>query len=86
MSKARITGDRAFYLVVSFTLPNPPYKVLVSYLRISKEDLQKAPHGFQKLWNDFIDGTDVFRASRLKLIPKVFQGPWYVTAAVPDKV
>ena len=85
--KARAAGDtESFFLVCNIITPNPPYTALVVYIRVSEEDLRaRASPAFRSLWSLFVSGTDAFRASRFKIIPRILDGPWYIRQAVPDK-
>jgi len=38
-----------------------------------------------KMWEDFVGGTDQFRDQRLKIIPVIVNGPWMVKTTVPEK-
>jgi len=38
-----------------------------------------------KMWREFVTGSDRFRDKRLKLIPIIVEGPWLVRNSVPTK-
>ena len=37
---------------------------------------------FERFWNDTEDPDHTFRNNRLKLVPRIVEGPWMLTAAV----
>ncbi|GAA0141102.1 defense/immunity protein [Lithospermum erythrorhizon] len=68
-----------FILVINLQVPAKPNYSLVLYYAADK------PVNKNSLLGRFIDGTDVFRDSRFKLIPSIVEGYWMVKRAVGTK-
>lgn len=57
---------------------------LVQYFMFDESGLTGCER-VDKMWEDFVRGTDKFRDQRLKLIPVIVNGPWMVKTTVPEK-
>ncbi|EPS71915.1 hypothetical protein M569_02843, partial [Genlisea aurea] len=68
-----------FILVVNLQVPAKPNYSLVLYYAADK------PVNKNSLLDKFVEGTDMFRDSRLKLIPSIVEGYWMVKRAVGTK-
>ncbi|KAG8367537.1 hypothetical protein BUALT_Bualt16G0082200 [Buddleja alternifolia] len=68
-----------FILVMNLEVPGRPSYSLVLYYAADR------PVNNSSLLGKFIDGTDMFRDSRLKLIPSIVEGYWMVKRAVGTK-
>ncbi|KAL0916761.1 hypothetical protein M5K25_014297 [Dendrobium thyrsiflorum] len=68
-----------FILVINLEIPAKPYYSLVLYYGADR------PINKQSLLGRFIEGSDVFRDSRFKLIPSIVEGYWMVKRAVGTK-
>lgn len=68
-----------FVLVVNLEVPARPNYSLVLYYAADR------PVNPNSLLGKFIDGSDMFRDSRLKLIPSIVEGYWMVKRAVGTK-
>lgn len=68
-----------FILVINLEIPAKPYYSLVMYYGAER------PINKQSLLGRFIEGSDVFRDSRFKLIPSIVEGYWMVKRAVGTK-
>ncbi|CAK4273287.1 unnamed protein product [Aphanomyces euteiches] len=73
--------DRELF-VLNIVLAGVPEVTYAQYFALRPDGVTDA---FSKLWRDFMDGTDEFRNARLKLIPRVVDGPWMVRKAVGAK-
>jgi hypothetical protein len=74
--------DRQVF-VLQFCMPGPPYYSMAIYA-VSKPDVLDPSTPFGRLWNDFVEGTDEYRNSTLKLIPRVTKGAYVVRKTVGD--
>ena len=63
--------------VVNFLLP---FGNFVTYFSIPP--INKMPKNVAKVWTQFINGNQQDRDARLKLLPKVINGPWIVKKAI----
>ncbi|XP_050208638.1 protein ENHANCED DISEASE RESISTANCE 2-like [Mercurialis annua] len=68
-----------FILVINLQIPGKPNYSMVLYYASDR------PVNEQSLLGKFIDGTDMFRDSRFKLIPSIIEGYWMVKRAVGSK-
>ncbi|KAF3338920.1 protein ENHANCED DISEASE RESISTANCE 2-like isoform X2 [Carex littledalei] len=68
-----------FILVVNLQIPATPNYSLVTYYGSER------PINKESLLGRFVEGTDVFRDSRFKLIPSIVEGYWMVKRAVGTK-
>ncbi|KAL7093368.1 hypothetical protein ACP275_11G036700 [Erythranthe tilingii] len=68
-----------FILVINLEVPARPNYSLVMYYASDR------PVSKNSLLGKFIDGTDMFRDSRFKLIPSIVEGYWMVKRAVGTK-
>ncbi|KAJ8437131.1 hypothetical protein Cgig2_016874 [Carnegiea gigantea] len=68
-----------FILVVNLQIPAKPNYNMVFYFAADR------PVNTDSLLAKFIDGTDMFRDSRFKLIPSIVKGYWMVKRAVGTK-
>lgn len=68
-----------FVLVVNLQVPAKPNYSLVLYFAANR------PVNGSSLLGQFVDGTDLFRDSRFKLIPSIKEGYWMVKRAVGTK-
>ncbi|XP_073157572.1 protein ENHANCED DISEASE RESISTANCE 2 isoform X1 [Henckelia pumila] len=68
-----------FILVINLEVPARPNYSLVMYFAADR------PINKSSLLGKFVDGTDMFRDSRFKLIPSIIQGYWMVKRAVGTK-
>ncbi|KDP38628.1 hypothetical protein JCGZ_03981 [Jatropha curcas] len=68
-----------FILVINLQIPARPNYSMVLYYGADR------PVNKSSLLGKFIDGTDVFRDSRFKLIPSIVEGYWMVKRAVGTK-
>jgi len=57
---------------------------LVQYFMFNKKGLTGCAR-VDKMWEEFIQGTDEFRDQRLKMIPVIVEGPYLVRKSVPAK-
>ncbi|KAF2317083.1 hypothetical protein GH714_011631 [Hevea brasiliensis] len=68
-----------FVLVINLQVPAKPNYSLVLYYASDR------PVNKSSLLGKFVDGTDIFRDSRFKLIPSIIEGYWMVKRAVGTK-
>ncbi|KAI5069983.1 hypothetical protein GOP47_0014326 [Adiantum capillus-veneris] len=68
-----------FLLVINLQVPATPNYSLVFYFGASKE-IRKG-----SLLDRFVSGSDAYRDSRFKLIPRIAEGYWFVKRAVGTK-
>ncbi|EEF38875.1 protein ENHANCED DISEASE RESISTANCE 2-like [Ricinus communis] len=68
-----------FILVINLQIPAKPNYSMVLYYAADR------PVNKSSLLGKFIDGTDMFRDSRFKLIPSITEGYWMVKRAVGTK-
>ncbi|XVE71085.1 hypothetical protein DITRI_Ditri10aG0121900 [Diplodiscus trichospermus] len=68
-----------FILVINLEVPAKPNYSLVLYFAAER------PVNKNSLLGKFVDGTDMFRDSRFKLIPSIIEGYWMVKRAVGTK-
>lgn len=68
-----------FILVVNLEVPAKPNYSLVLYYAAER------PVNKNSLLGKFVDGTDMFRDARFKLIPSIVEGYWMVKRAVGTK-
>lgn len=68
-----------FIFLVNLQIPAKPNYSMVLYYAAEK------PVNKNSLLGKFIDGTDMFRDSRFKLIPSIIEGYWMVKRAVGTK-
>jgi hypothetical protein len=74
--------DRQVF-VLQFIMPGPPFYMLAVY-GVSKPGVCEEDTPFSRLWNDFVDGTDEYRNTVLKLIPRVTNGAYIVKKTVGE--
>jgi hypothetical protein len=70
-------------LVLQFIMPGPPFYILAVY-GVSKPGVCEEDTPFSRLWNDFVEGTDDYRNSVFKLIPRVVKGAYIVKKSVGE--
>ncbi|KAK9268362.1 hypothetical protein L1049_000111 [Liquidambar formosana] len=68
-----------FILVINLEIPSKPNYSLVLYYAADR------PVKKNSLLGKFVDGTDLFRDARFKLIPSIVEGYWMVKRAVGTK-
>ncbi|KAE9601752.1 putative protein ENHANCED DISEASE RESISTANCE 2 [Lupinus albus] len=68
-----------FILVINLQVPGKPNYSLVLYYAADR------PINKDSLLSKFVDGSDLFRDSRFKLIPSIVEGYWMVKRAVGTK-
>ncbi|XP_065024569.1 protein ENHANCED DISEASE RESISTANCE 2-like isoform X3 [Musa acuminata AAA Group] len=68
-----------FILIINLEIPSKPNYSLVLYYAAEK------PINKESLLGRFLDGTNMFRDSRFKLIPRIVEGYWMVKRAVGSK-
>ncbi|KAF9614407.1 hypothetical protein IFM89_018552 [Coptis chinensis] len=68
-----------FILIINLEVPAKPYYSLVMYYGADR------PIKKGSLLGRFVDGTDMFRDARFKLIPRIVEGYWMVKRAVGTK-
>ncbi|XP_043701322.1 protein ENHANCED DISEASE RESISTANCE 2-like isoform X2 [Telopea speciosissima] len=68
-----------FMLIINLEVPAKPNYSLVLYYGADR------PVRKESLLGRFVDGTDIFRNARLKLIPSIVEGYWMVKRAVGTK-
>ncbi|KAM7472963.1 hypothetical protein LguiA_011146 [Lonicera macranthoides] len=68
-----------FILIINLEVPAKPNYSLVLYFASDR------PINENSLLGKFVDGTDMFRDSRFKLIPSIVEGYWMVKRAVGTK-
>ncbi|XP_044464101.1 protein ENHANCED DISEASE RESISTANCE 2 isoform X2 [Mangifera indica] len=68
-----------FILVINLQVPAKPNYSLVLYYASER------PVNKNSLLGQFVDGTDMFREARFKLIPSIVEGYWMVKRAVGTK-
>nr|XP_019707974.1 LOW QUALITY PROTEIN: protein ENHANCED DISEASE RESISTANCE 2-like [Elaeis guineensis] len=68
-----------FILIINLEIPAKPNYSLILYYAAER------PVNKQSLLGRFVDGTDMFRDARFKLIPSIVEGYWMVKRAVGTK-
>ncbi|KAJ4846793.1 hypothetical protein Tsubulata_014108 [Turnera subulata] len=68
-----------FILLINLQIPAKPNYSMVMYYAAER------PINKNSLLGKFVDGTDMFRDSRFKLIPSIIEGYWMVKRAVGTK-
>merc|ERR1719320_707333 len=58
--------------------------LLVQYFVFNEKGLTGCDR-VDKMWEEFVQGTDSFRDRKLKLIPTIVEGPWLVRSSVPTR-
>lgn len=66
-------GPKPFLFIIQFQIPGPPFLSFVGYFAAKPGAIEDVTP-FSRLFADFIDGTDQFRDSRFKFIPRVVKG------------
>jgi len=66
-------GPKPYLFIVQFQVPGPPFLSFVAYFA-AKPGAIETVSPFSRLFADFVDGTDAFRDSRFKFIPRVVKG------------
>mmetsp|Transcript_53633 Transcript_53633/g.114523 ORF Transcript_53633/g.114523 Transcript_53633/m.114523 type:complete len:530 (-) Transcript_53633:36-1625(-) len=79
--KLREAGDDRFFFVLNFRLV--PIQLAVIWAWPKDADWKDSPEG--RLLQKYIDMTPEQRSTRLKVLPKVTEGPWLVKKGVPDR-
>lgn len=77
----RASGDRRFYFVINFRLP--PIQLCITWAENPHADWAKKPEG--NLFHKFCQMSVKERNTRIKVLPKVLEGPWLVKKGVPDR-
>jgi len=75
--------DRPIF-VLQFMLPGPPFYSLAIYAVAKKGVIDDPDAPFTRLWTDFVEGSDEYRSSVFKLIPRVTQGAYVVRKTVGE--
>jgi hypothetical protein len=70
--------------VLQFMLPGPPFYSLAIYAVAKRGVIDDPDAPFTRLWTDFIEGTDDYRSSVFKMIPRVTQGAYVVRKTVGE--
>ena len=70
-------------LVMQFIMPGPPFYILAVY-GVSKAGVCEEDTPFSRLWNNFVEGTDEYRNTVFKLIPRVTKGAYIVKRTVGE--
>jgi len=70
-------------LVLQFIMPGPPFYILAVY-GVSKPGVCEEDTPFSRLWNDFVEGTDEYRNTVFKMIPRVTKGAYIVKRTVGE--
>jgi len=82
VARLRKEGEERFLFVLNFRLH--PLQLTITWAAPSSPPWKTDPAG--QLFHSFCKAmTDDERNTRLKLLPKVMEGPWYITAALPPK-
>jgi hypothetical protein len=76
---------KKFTFVVNMIIPGPENLSMIFYYQPTKENLFDENTPFSELFNDFLDGDDLFRTSRFKLIPTVVEGSFLIKQSVGSK-
>lgn len=79
--KIREQGDERFLFVLNFRLQS--FGLTLTWALPEDASWRTGPEG--RLFDSFRSMSDEARNGRLKLLPKVLEGPWYVSAAIPPK-
>lgn len=79
--KLREAGDSRFFVVLNFRLV--PIQLCAIWAVPKDADWHTQPEGV--LFKRFCDMSDAERNQRLKVLPKVVEGPWLVKKGVPDR-
>jgi len=74
-------GPKPYLFIVQFQVPGPPFLSFVAYFAAKPGAIENVS-SFSRLFADFIEGTDAFRDSRFKFIPRVVKGSYVVKSAV----
>lgn len=70
-------------IVMQMIMPGPPFYILALY-GVSKPGVCEEDTPFSRLWNDFVEGTDEYRNTVFKLIPRVTRGAYIVKKTVGE--
>lgn len=82
LPRLRQQGDDRFFFVLNFCLQ--PLQLAIIWAEPENPPWKRDPPG--RLFKRFLGGMlDDERNGRLKLLPKVVEGPWHVKAMVPSK-
>jgi len=74
--------DRKF-LVINIQVT--AMKVMLVQYFVFNENGSTGCDRVDKMWEDYVQGTDSFRDRKLKLIPTIVEGPWLVRSSVPTR-
>mmetsp|Transcript_104260 Transcript_104260/g.270266 ORF Transcript_104260/g.270266 Transcript_104260/m.270266 type:complete len:513 (+) Transcript_104260:134-1672(+) len=77
----REAGDKRFYFVINFRLV--PLQLALVWAVPSDADWMNEPEGV--LFRRYCEMSPEERDQRLKILPKVLEGPWLVKQSVPDR-
>jgi len=75
------SGPKPFLFIIQFQVPGPPFLSFIAYFAAKPGSIEEVTP-FSRLFADFCDGTDAFRDSRFKFIPRVVRGSYIVKSAV----
>lgn len=70
-------------LIMQFVMPGPPFYLLAFYA-VSKPGVLDEDTPFSRLWNDFVEGSDEYRNTVFKILPRVTKGPYLVRKTVGE--
>lgn len=80
--KHGLTGNLLLF-VFNFMVPGTPnYNLVLNFALDVDQPQADTPPGFARLLRAFENGTDEYRNTRFKLIPRVHEGSWLVKSAV----
>eukprot|EP00124_Ichthyophonus_hoferi_P004371 Ihof_evm3s472 gene=Ihof_evmTU3s472 len=71
-------GETRFMIVMHFQ--SSTYNMACTWA-VEETKLKDASEGFKKLWKEFISGTDEFRNSHFKIIPRIVESNWLLKKA-----
>ncbi|KAH9260586.1 hypothetical protein BASA81_001053 [Batrachochytrium salamandrivorans] len=67
--------------VMQFIMPGPPFYILCMYA-VAREGVCEEDSPFARLWTNFVEGTDEYRNTMFKMIPRVTKGSFIVKKTV----
>ncbi|KAL0585542.1 hypothetical protein ABG067_004683 [Albugo candida] len=81
----RPTATGKFTFVINMIVPGADNLCMVFYFHPAKDNVFNDESAFSELLNDFIEGDDLFRNSRFKLLPTVVDGSFIIRQSVGSK-
>nr|CCA18302.1 conserved hypothetical protein [Albugo laibachii Nc14]CCA18425.1 conserved hypothetical protein [Albugo laibachii Nc14] len=81
----RPTATGKFTFVINMIVPGSDNLCMVFYFHPAKDNVFNDESAFSELLNDFIEGDDLFRNSRFKLLPTVVEGSFIIRQSVGSK-